>query len=445
MHRTIGLSVVTAALLLTADSVAEAQSSGRQKITMWFWGAPPEDQKAMRDVLINPYNKSQNKYTLTVEFRNTVDKDISVALAAGQGPDIVYGSGPAFIAPLAAAGKLEPLDKYSVQYNWKGRILAPIYQSALVKGKLYSLPNSLNTLGIFYNKKVLARNGWKVPTTLAELTTIMDAAKAKGLYPSVTGNKGWQPVNLNYANIFLTHVAGPDKVYGALTGKVAWTDPAIVRAVQMSADWYKKGYLGGNDYTSLNFNDAVQLLADGRSPFFIGPTIVFQFANQFFTGDKANDLGFFPFPRVSADQKYPIFTLGTTATLSVNANSKNKDAAAAVINRMMTPEFALEMTKRWPGYWGVPLKTFNPNTAGMSPLSAAFVKVMHDTINAIGTGHFGYAAETFFPPATQQDFVNIDTVWQGTTSATGMLQRAEADFKREQAAGLVPPAPAPSR
>ena len=122
---------------------------------MWFWGAPPEHQETMKAVLIDPYNASQDKYELSVEFRNTVDKDISVALAANEGPDIVYGSGPSFVSPYAAAGKLENMDACSEKNGWKDRILAPIYESGTVNGSLYSLPNSLNTLGIFYNKKVL--------------------------------------------------------------------------------------------------------------------------------------------------------------------------------------------------------------------------------------------------------------------------------------------------
>ena len=28
----------------------------------------------------------------------------------------------------------------------------------------------------------------------------------EGMYSSVTGNKGWQPVNENYASLFLTHL-----------------------------------------------------------------------------------------------------------------------------------------------------------------------------------------------------------------------------------------------
>lgn len=443
MKKTVAmLLVLVFAIGLGVNCGAKSQ---RQKISMWFWGAPPEHQQTMKKVLVEPYNKSQTRYELTVEFRNTVDKDITVALSANQGPDIVYGSGAAFVAPYAEAGKLECLDTYSRKYGWKNRILAPIYQSSTVNGKLYSLPNSLNTMGIFYNKVVLKENGWEPPKTIAELEKIMDAALKKGMYASVTGNKGWKPVNENYVSLFLTHMAGPENVYKCLKGEQPWNSPAIAAAINKSAEWYKKGYLAGNDYVNLNFADAVQLLADKKTPFFIGPTLVFQFASTFFKGDKEDDLGFIPFPSVNPDLEYPLYTLGTTATLSINANSKHKAAAAAIINQMMTPKFLVDMTSKWPGYWGVPLKTITADTHNLKGLSAEYIKAIKDMMNAVNNGRFGYYVSTFFPPQTQQDFIDVDTVWFGTTTTKEMLQKIDEDFAKEKAKGLVAPIPKPGK
>lgn len=411
---------------------------------MWFWGAPPEHQETMKAVLIDPYNASQDKYELSVEFRNTVDKDISVALAANEGPDIVYGSGPSFVAPYAAAGKLENMDTCSEKHGWKDRILAPIYESGTVNGSLYSLPNSLNTLGIFYNKKVLEANGWEPPKTIEELESIMDQAIAKGMYASVTGNKGWKPVNENYTSLFFTHMAGPKNIYAALKGEKPWSSPEIQAAIEKSAEWYKKGYLAGEDYVNLNFNDAVQLLADGRSPFFIGPTLVFQFATQFFKDDKAADLGFIPFPSISSDLPYPMYTLGTTASLSINGNSEVKDAACDIIDMMMTDQFLVDMTSRWPGYWGVPVKEIKADTSKMTGLSAEYLKAIADMMKAVNEGHFGYFSGTFFPPATQQELINVDTVWQGTATAADLLNKVDTVFADELAKKMVPPIPQPS-
>ena len=138
----------------------------REEINLWFWGAEPYAQDAMKKYLVDEYNASQDKYQLVVEFRPSVDSDMTTALAANQGPDIVYGSGPAFVMPLVEAGKLEEMDTYAEEYGWKDRILEPYYESGTVDGKLYSLTNGISTMGVFYNKKVLEDNGWEVPETI---------------------------------------------------------------------------------------------------------------------------------------------------------------------------------------------------------------------------------------------------------------------------------------
>jgi len=437
--------LLVAVLLFTATIGSTAVFAEKEVITLWFWGAEPYSQEALNRILAEPYNASQDSYELVIEFRNTVDNDINVALSAGQGPDIVYGSGPAFVMPLAEAGKLAPLDAYSEQYGWKDRLLSPLYDSGTVNGVLYSLPNSVSALGIFYNKKVLSENGWEVPTTIEALEKIMDAAIEKGLYASVTGNKGWKPVNENYASLFLTHFAGPQIVYDCLTGKEKWNNPKVAAAIEKSAEWFKKGYLGGSDYVNLNFSESIQLLADGRSPFFIAPSIGFQWAKSFFTDEKANDLGFIPFPSGSEDVNYPTYTLGTACTLSINANSKVKDEAAKILDKMMTPEFMQAMTEAWPGYWGVPLKDFSKvDTSNMEPLSKAFTEAVIAVSDAVNEGNFGYYTNVFFPAATQTQFIDIETVWYDQVSVDEFLNKVDKEFTIEFEKGLVPPIPVPA-
>lgn len=424
----------------------QADLKDREEITLWFWGAEPYAQEAMKNILVNKYNNSQDQYKLAIEFRPSVDTDMSTALAANQGPDIVYGSGPSFVMPLVDAGKLESLDTYSEQYGWKDRILTPFYESGTVNGKLYSLTSGISTVGVFYNKKVLADNGWEVPKTIDELEKIMDEALAKGMYASVTGNKGWKPVNENYASLFLTHIAGPEAIYKCLKGEQKWNNPEVTAAIEKSKDWWNKGYLAGDDYVNLNYSESLQLLADEKSPFFVGPSIAFQWAASFFTGDKTENIAFIPFPATETvpDETY---TLGTSCTLSINANvsQEHKDEAAKIIDMMLQPEFMQEMTTAWPGYWGTPLKDLSTiDTTDMGYLSKSFVDVIKDISVAVNEGHFGYYDNVFFPASTQQNMVNIEDVWYDTISVSDYLDKVDKDFKEEFDKGLVPPIPVPT-
>ena len=436
----------------TADDTEEVAKASddsmkdREEISLWFWGAEPYAQEAMKEYLVDAYNASQDKYQLVVEFRPSVDSDMTTALAANQGPDIVYGSGPAFVMPLVEAGKLEPMDDYSEEYGWEDRILQPYYESGTVDGKLYSLTNGISTMGVFYNKKVLEDNGWEVPTTIEEMEKIMDEAMEKGLYASVTGNKGWQPVNENYGSLFLTHIATPDTVYKCLTGEESWNNDDVKAAIEKSKEWWDKGYLAGDDYVNLNFSESLQLLADEKAPFFIGPSIAFQWAASFFTGDKTENIAFIPFP---ATEEVPdeTYTLGAACTLSINANisQEHKDEAAKIIDIMMSPEFTQEMTTAWPGYWGTPLKDLSSiDTSDMGYLSKSFMDVVQNVSAAVEKGNFGYYDNVFFPADTQQRIVNIDEVWFGTSTVDEYVDSLETAFKEEFDKGLVPPIPKPA-
>lgn len=415
----------------------------RDDVTMWFWGAPPNLQEAFQKNLIDPFNASQEDYNLVIEYRNSVDNDVRVSVLAGEGPDIVYTSGPSYIAPFAKAGKIEPLDAYSERFGWGDRLLSPVLDTCDQLGHLYCVPPSLISDGVFYNKTLLEENGWAVPTTMAEVEAIMDAAIEQGLYASVTGNKGWQPVNENYASIFINNIVGPQKFYETLTGEREWNSEEMRAAIDESSRWFNAGYLGGDDYFSLNFDQSISLVSQKRSPFFFAPSIGFQWATNYFTGETADDFVFAPIPQMSADVPYPLYDVGVAFTLSINSGSDVKDGAAAVLDLIMSADLAQQMAQDWPGYWGIPLKEF-PSSEGSTGLTKSFLDAMAAMAVAVDEGAFGFKIGTFFPPATHQViFEDIESVWLGQMTSGEMLDKVAETYAEELEAGLVSELPRP--
>ncbi|AEQ50859.1 N-acetyl-D-glucosamine ABC transport system, sugar-binding protein [Pelagibacterium halotolerans B2] len=427
-----------------AYAVLGSAAMAAEPVTLWFWGAPPNLQDAFEEVLVGPFNASQDEYELQIEFLQDVDNDVRTAVLAGEGPDLVYTSGPSYIAPLARAGAIEPLDAYAEQYGWHDRLLEPVLDTCYQLDHLYCMPPALISDGMFYNRALLEEKGWEVPTTLAEVEQVMDAAIADGLYASVTGNKGWQPVNENYASIFINNVVGPARFYEILSTGEGWDSAEMIKAIEESARWFKAGYLGGSDYFSLNFDESISLVSQKRSPFFFAPSIGFQWATNYFTGDAAGDFAFAPIPQMDESLPYPIYDLGVAFTLSINANSDVKDGAAAVLDLIFSPEFASDMADVWPGYWGIPLREFptNPDATG---LTASFLDAMADMTAAVDAGTFGFKIGTFFPPATSQVmFEDIESVWLDRMTAQDMLAKAASAYADEMAQGLTQDLPQPS-
>jgi raffinose/stachyose/melibiose transport system substrate-binding protein len=423
--------------LLGLVGPAIAASGARATITMWFWGASPAYRQALQEALVQPFNDRQDRYRLVIEYRTTVDSDVRIAAIANKGPDIIYTSGPATVSPLARAGKLDPLETYAGRYGWNDRLLAPVLNACRQYGRLYCVTPSLCVNGMFYNKAVLRQNGWAVPKSRREVESIMQAAEAKGMYASVTGNSGWQPVNEDYISIFLNQMLGPAKVHDLLTGNLKWSARDVEAAMTELDRWYKAGYLGGNDYFVLDFESSLALLHQRKSPFFFAPTLSFQWAADYFEGPEADDLGFAPFPSMTPGLPYPIYDVGSAFTLSINANSTVKDGAAQVLNMILSPEFVVAISKRWPGYWSIPLVDF-PHDATATGIVKSYYDSMAEISAAVKSGAFGYNVASYFPNATK-DLLSqdLESVWLDQETVHDMLIRADRVFAKERTRGVV--------
>jgi multiple sugar transport system substrate-binding protein len=82
-------------------------------------------------------------------------------------PDLLMLDNPD-LQQIAATGALAPLDNFGLKADGfaKGVVDASTYQD-----KLYGLQPNTNTIGLFYNKDILAKAGVTPPTTWAELRT----------------------------------------------------------------------------------------------------------------------------------------------------------------------------------------------------------------------------------------------------------------------------------
>lgn len=365
---------------------------------------------------------------------------MAVALSADEGPDIIYESSPSLALTYIQAGKYANLDEYAEKYGWEDKILGCMYDSGLYDGSLYSLPMGMNVIGMVYNKEVLEENNWEVPTTVDELTKIMDEAMEKGMYASVTGSKGWQQTNEDYTSLFLNSFGGTDKVYEALTDATPWTDEALTGAIQTSADWYQKGYLG-TDYLSLDWADSAALLAEGRAPFFFGPMKFIQNLMDYADEDL---FGFTAFPAADADTP-AVYTVGATGLLAINEKTEYKDECAEFLDMMMTNEFVASMANDWPGYWAVPLTTLSEiDMNQFTGLPLMFMQGISEACTAIDQGNFGYYNSSYMPAEAFDLMYKVDSVWLGEKDADTFMQEVDAAFQKDFDAGSCPICPAPS-
>lgn len=423
----------------SSDQGTASENPDREQLTFWFWGAATNYQEHMKKVLSDWYNGSQDKYELVLEFRNTVDADIPVGLAAGEGPDIVYCSGPSYTATYAQEGLVVDMSAYAEQYGWKDRILGVMYDACTVDGKLYSLPGGMLVGGLYYNKDVFSANNLTVPTDMDSLIAALDGAKAAGLYPLAAGNKGWKPCNDHFSSMIMGAYLPSSVMYDALTGKIDFTDPRIISAVQTTADWYAQGYLAGEDYVNLDSSEVMLTLGDGRAAMVAAPSLYFQWLDP----AASDKVGFTAMPNTYTD--HSVYNVSMACNFAINANSKAPDECAKILDYMMTSEFVLAMNQEWPAYWTLPLKDISTlDISSLSGVSKTCFAAVQAAIPEIDAGYFYYHPATFFPAATVTAYEDIDTVWQGVLSAEDFCKAVATELKNDIANKLVCPLAIPA-
>ena len=439
-RRQVMAAVPAAALAATLPARPSLAQDARKPVTFWFAQANAEGQAALRHDLVEAFNASQDKYELQLEVKGAaVNNLLKVALVAGNGPDIVQTSGPAYLAAIANAGQVLPLDGFAETYKWKERFLPALLNTSVYGGKLYALPRDYESMHLFYNKELFSQNGWKLPTNRQEFEQVADAALAKGIIPFGAGNADWKGVNEWLMTVFFNNVAGPENIRKALTGELPWTAPPFVEAVELSKAWYNKGYFGKN-YFSLTIEQGFLQVVNGKAAMAFNGT--WSFGTKSYGMSKPDTvMDVVPIPGLSAAVTSPLLCLACGATLSIARTSPNPEGAAAVFDFMLSRQFYQAMNRDWPGKWALPVKDLPPDLlSGIGyPLFEKTIAVMHD---AFSKGQYGYTTWTFWPNATNSYLVEgIEQVWLNRITTEAYLARAQTLFAGELKDGKVPPLP----
>lgn len=414
-----------------------AFAADQKPVSFWYESASPENQENLQKLLVEPFNAAHPENLLSIDFRGSdLDKQLRVAMVAGTGPDVVFTAGPSYVAAMAQSGQLLALDDYAKKYGWNERLLPLFLDLGRYQGKLYALPKTYETLGLFYNKTLFAANNWKAPTTIPELEVLADEMKAKGITPFGASNADWRGANEWHVSIAFNSIAGPDMVYKALTGEIPWTDPAFATAIDKLAEWWDKGYYGEN-YFSLTLEQGFAQVATGQAG--MSPTGTWSFTNipPYFPPANAEP-GFIGFPSAKGD---PVFALGIGSTLSVSSTSQNPDGAAAVLDYMFSDTYYSAINSVWQGEWNLPLADLSKVKLSDTVLPL-YTEAMKSLSSAVGAGNYGYTTWTFLPPATDTYLVSgMEEVWLKKTSTADFLKKLDETFKQEKDAGKAPAVP----
>ena len=413
-----------------------------EKTTVTLWTDPPgggEAATCLATTVVDPFNEQSDTIVVEVVYQPEAWDAIRTALAGGAGPDIVDTPGPSFVYELVQADQLMALDEFGDEFGW-GELFVPWALSlGDVDGELYSIADELETLILYYNTAVFEEHGWEPPTTLAELDVLCEEIEAAGIIPFSHGNGDWRPANEWFVGEYLNHVAGPDKVYQALTGEIPWTDSDFVRSIELLDEHQQKGwFMGGLEfYYTTGWDDYIIALASGEAAMKIeGTWVADALIEQVDTGEYGdNDWDWVPVPSMGGEA---IFDLGMGHTWSVNKKAANPRAAAEFLTYFFSPEVQARRFREC-GLVPGPVRLEADMLEGVDSRMAGMIVALAEASDA---GNYGYTTWTFWPPKSDvYIYEEIERVWAGEIGPREYLEGLREIFDQEFAAGEMPPIP----
>lgn len=329
MRRGITATALVAALALAAtacgsDDESGGKSSGELSGTVTWWdtssvGSEDKVFEKLAEGFEKQHPKVDVKY-VNVPFGEAQNKFKNAAQAGDGAPDVIR-SEVAWTPDFASLGYLAPLDGTPALKN-QDDFLKQAVASTRYEDKTYAVPQVIDSMGIFYNKKLFKEAGVDAPANLDDLKTVAKKIKDKtgktGLY--LRGDDPYYFLSFLYGE-------GGDMV-DAGSKTVTVDDPEGVKAFKAVKALVDDGTAktdasdGWENMMQSFKNGDVAMMING--PWAVADTLT----GKEFT-DKDN-LGVAPVPAGSAAQGAP----QGGHNLAVYAGSKNIDASYAFVEYM---------------------------------------------------------------------------------------------------------------
>lgn len=412
----------------------------QDSVTLQIWFNAGADPSCTAPLIMENFNALDPALQIEIIEQPESWNVTRTAVAGGGGPDIVISPGPSFVYEMANAGLILPMDAYASELNWNDAFVPWALSLGTVDGELYSLADELETLIMYYNKTLFEANGWTAPTTMDELVALSEAISAAGIIPFAHGNADWRPANEWFVGEFINHIAGPDNVYLALTGELAWTDEAFVNAIDTLNLMQQNGWFSGGLEFYYTTDEPARMAAFGAGEAAMNIEGTWRFGNiDNYFGELAgneNEWDWVPVPSSSGD---PIFDVGIGSTWSINAASQYPDQAAQFLSYYFSAENQSMMLAQC-GKAPAPVILDASAMDGIDPrIASAFA----DFGAASNEGGFGYTTWSFWPPKSDvYMYEEIERLWDGQITTAEYLQGLNDLFAQELADGDIPPLPA---
>jgi glucose/mannose transport system substrate-binding protein len=260
-----GLALLIAALIPVASMAAD------KKLEVFSWWTSGGEAAAL-DALFQVYKKANPgieivNATVAGGGGSAARPVLQARLSGGNPPDSWQTHpGLELLGQYVAADYCEPVTELYASEGWDKVVPKGLIDMVTKEGKSYAVLAGVHRGNVlWYNKKVLDKNGIKIGDKMTIDEFLADAAKLKaaGVTPLAVGDTGiWATAQL-FENTLLG-IVGPKGWTDLASGKMAWDDPKVKQA----AETYGKFLSYQNaDHAALSWDQAVKQVQEGKCAF----------------------------------------------------------------------------------------------------------------------------------------------------------------------------------
>lgn len=314
-------------------------------VTLTVWDQEVRGGQAKQIETLNAdFQKKYPNITIKRVSRSFDDlvKTLRLALSGADAPDVVQANNTrSQMGEFVKAGQLVNLDPYAAAYGWDKRYPQSVRNVASYSpdgktfgsGSLFGMPQVGEVVGIFSNAAKLKTLGINPPKTWAEFDAALATAKSKGEVPLVLGNLEKWPAGHVFGVVQGRYVKADDiRKLGFGQSGGSWVTPENTKAAQTLVDWVDKGYFSPG-FNGLDYDPAWQGFTKGKGLFLIAGSWLQADLSAAMKSDVTFSLP--PAPEAGGT---PVTTGGTGLPFAITQKAKNKDAAAAYINFLTSPD-----------------------------------------------------------------------------------------------------------
>lgn len=161
----ISILITTAVLCSGCQSTKTVEKQKKTHLILWHYWDIKKNQENLQN-LVDDFNNSQD--TIEIEITYVPDEDfkkqMALAMADGTTPDLAFVDSSDFQFLHSMQSFADLTDQIPEEEEYLDKAM----KACTIDGKVYGLPFGVNCTGMFYNKKLLEKNGCNVPTNWEE-------------------------------------------------------------------------------------------------------------------------------------------------------------------------------------------------------------------------------------------------------------------------------------